>query len=346
VLPLISLQKSTFSFLNTFLDDATYVITLLLYIYRTRIFVVSSDDMGLTWTAEKVIAVSKDLREPYLVEINGTLHFYYFEAGTNPTAFEPSSLWRCQYLDQVGQWSEPQVWGHDGEVAWQVNVHNGTAYTISYSGEHYSVHLGSVNLFLNTTTDGMNWEPLVGEDGLFYRGGISEVGWEFDSQGIMWGVGRNEDGDESGWGSRILRFDPRTDDQPQWTTSMSDPNIYESPRMFRHEDDLYLVARTDPNGPYMTGNPFHLPATIHHLYDLVAYSLRKHGTAIWRLDRAEAKLVWVMDLPGCGDTAFPSPHTYTIFNYSSPLEKCANWPWIEGQVSDTLIYSVTVEFMV
>lgn len=30
----------------------------------------------------------------------------------------------------------------------------------------------------------------------------------------------------------------------------SDPYIIESPRMFRHGDDLYLVGRTDPTGQF------------------------------------------------------------------------------------------------
>ena len=52
---------------------------------------------------------------------------------------------------------------------------------------------------------------------------------------MLYGVGRNEDGDDSGWGSRVLRFDPRTMSRPQWIGNQSNPEIFESPRMFRHE---------------------------------------------------------------------------------------------------------------
>ena len=38
-------------------------------------------------------------------------------------------------------------------------------------------------------------------------GGITEVGFAFDLSGNLWGVGRNEDGDDSGWGSRIFYAD-------------------------------------------------------------------------------------------------------------------------------------------
>ena len=66
------------------------------------------------------------------------------------------------------------------------------------------------------------------------------------AQGNIWGVARNEDGDESGWGSRT--FFASHDDLSEWhfVGDESDQWIYESPKMFRHGLDLYLVARTDP----------------------------------------------------------------------------------------------------
>ena len=83
-------------------------------------------------------------------------------------------------------------------------------------------------------------------------------------QGNIWGVARNEDGDESGWGSRTFfaSHDDLSgklslschaschshDDLSDWSfvSEESDQWIYESPKMFRHGRDLYLVARTDP----------------------------------------------------------------------------------------------------
>ena len=97
------------------------------------------------------------------------------------------------------------------------------------------------------------------------------MGWATDLDGVLYGVGRNEDGDDSGWGSRVLKFDPRTMPKPEWMGNASNPEIFESPRMFRHEQDLYLIARTDPNGPFMSDNPLNLPPTLHHLYDLASY---------------------------------------------------------------------------
>lgn len=74
----------------------------------------------------------------------------------------------------------------------------------------------------------------------------------FDLEGVFWGVLRNEHGDKSGWGSRIAHGKP--EQSGRWTFSdngKSNSTIYESPRMFRHGNDLYLVARTDPSGHFM-----------------------------------------------------------------------------------------------
>ena len=101
-------------------------------------FVVSSDDLGTTWNHELTINVEKDMREPYFLSINGTLFFYYFEAGTNPIAFEPSNLQRRIYLGRHGTgsggWSEAEAWGQESEVAWQYHKseEDGFAYTIRY----------------------------------------------------------------------------------------------------------------------------------------------------------------------------------------------------------------------
>ena len=65
-------------------------------------YLVSSQDLGQSWTLEKTIEIERDMREPYFLEVNGTLFFYYFEAGTNPIKFEPGFLQRIEYLGTPG----------------------------------------------------------------------------------------------------------------------------------------------------------------------------------------------------------------------------------------------------
>lgn len=72
----------------------------------------------------------------------------------------------------------------------------------------------------------------------------------FDLKGDFYGVMRNEDGDATGWGRRVMHSKAGALTEWQFNADNSDPNIIESPRMFRHGDDLYLIGRTDPTGEF------------------------------------------------------------------------------------------------
>ena len=119
----------------------------------------------------------------------------------------------------------------------------------------------------------------------------------------------------------------------------------------RTGDDLYLVARRDPDGPYWNKNLTNLPFMLQHDIIQASYSLRPHRTSIWHLNKETQELEFLFDIPGCGDTAFPGiirvdKHVYIIANYTSPTDKCADWSWIEGQISPdgTAIYFITLQF--
>ena len=110
--------------------------------------------------------------------------------------------------------------------------------------------------------------------------------------------------------------------------------------MFRHGDDLYLVARRDIGGPFGGEGGG----------DLVAYSTRPKTTALYQIDREAKAVVHLLDLPGCGDTAFPSvrrtgAHTFLLANYTSPLDD-PDITWLEGQTSGrgTQLYLMDLEF--
>lgn len=180
------------------------------------------------------------------------------------------------------------------------------------------------------------------------------------------------------FGSRLFKAD--YGDWGNWQlfpANESDVNIYESSRMFLHGksrsvcrlscqarslialpaslctgDDIFLIARRDPDGVYWNKNISDLPFMWQHDLNLAAYSLRPHRSSIWRLNREKPALEYLFDIPGCGDTTFPAiirigKHKYLVANYTSPTDKCANWSWIEGQISPdgTHIYLTELEFV-
>lgn len=54
---------------------------------KAKMFLMSSEDEGKTWVKEFEINLDRDMREPFLLEVNETLFFYFFQAGTNPVKF-------------------------------------------------------------------------------------------------------------------------------------------------------------------------------------------------------------------------------------------------------------------
>lgn len=313
-----------------------------------RMYVISSADQGQTWEFEHVVEIGADMREPRFTDIGGYLQLMFFEAGTNPGAFEPRRLLRTRRTG-LAEWSAIEVLTDASEVPWDVKVRDGIAYRTSYQGEHYGAgETSEVSVFFKQSTDGAAWTLVDGKP-FVYFGGVSEVAFEFDVDGSLWLVTRNEDGDETGFGSHVCYAPPEA--LADWQCpSETDPERYDSPEMFRHEDEIYLVARRDIGGPYDRRDEDLTLAQRRGRY-LVAYSLRPKRTALYRIDKQTRSVVHVRDLPGVGDTAFPSvvqtgPHSYLLANYTSPLDD-PDITWLRGQTSTrgTQIYLLDIEFV-
>lgn len=53
-------------------------------------YIMSRENNGEKWFYEHVIELGSDVREPYLLVVQGRLFLYFFQAGTDPIAFEPN----------------------------------------------------------------------------------------------------------------------------------------------------------------------------------------------------------------------------------------------------------------
>jgi hypothetical protein len=234
------------------------------------------------------------------------------------------------------------------EVPWDIKVRGGRAWMTSYMGEHYKVSPDAqINVFFKYSDDGESWLPVDGADHV-YRGGVSEAAFEFDPDGTLWAELRNEDGDSTGFGSLVCSAQPGA--LSRWACpAKSDPERYDSPEMFRHGKDMYLLARRDVGGPYDEGSTS-LSFEEQKAKYLFDYSMRPKGFALYRINGERKAVEKVMDLPGAGDTAFAAvrrtgAHTFLFANYTSPLSM-KDASWLEGQVSElgTQIYLMDITF--
>ncbi|MCM0606109.1 MAG: hypothetical protein KA715_08470 [Xanthomonadaceae bacterium] len=313
---------------------------------KARIIVMSSGDDGKTWEHETILSLNRDVREPYFLVTQDELVLSFFEAGTNPIKFEPNRLLRTR-THNGKEWSEVEEWGEKGEIVWEIKKRKNKYYATSYIGNHYHAGASRIEVILKESNDGFNWSK-IGAD--LYVGGVSEVGFEFKDDGTFWAVGRNEDGDASGYGSQI--FTAATDQLNQWESlKKSDPKRYDSPRLFKHGDEIYMIARRDVGRkPFGLLNLW-LPDSIRKWIILTRYSLRPKRTALYHINTAKRKVEWMSDLPSGGDTAFASiiqksEHEFLIANYSSDPEEAEDVSWLDGQMSSygTGIYFINLKF--
>lgn len=315
---------------------------------HSRLYVMSTTDPRRGWTFETRLALGRDVREPFLLSVGSRLFLYFAELGADATAFEPQGLWRMERLG-VGQWSERQRWGGPREVAWDFKVRQGRIWMTSYRGDRYGLGRPQVELRLRWSEDGLEWHDTPARDSVVYRGGVSEAAFEFDAKGALWAVTRNEDGDDSGFGSHLVSAPAGRPWEWRFPERCS-PTRYDSPRLFRHGKDLYLIARRDPERDFDQG--FDLwPQRFRRLPLLISYSLRPKRTTLYHVDTEMRRLVPLTDLPSAGDTAFPAvarlgPHEFLVANYTSPLDM-PDASWIDGQVSPrgTAIYMVMLRFV-
>jgi hypothetical protein len=310
---------------------------------RARLIVLSSPDLGQTWAYEASFTTGRDLREPFLLEVGGRLLLHFAELGDRLYAFEPHALSRS-LRGGLGSWTAPEQWGGPEEIAWDFKVRSGRAWMTSYRGKHYDLQRQTIEMRFRTSVDGLDWKD-VGP-GPVYRGGATEASFEFDRQGALWAITRNEDGDASGFGSHVATAEPATPGSWRFP-DRSNPSRFDSPRLFRHGSDIYLVARRDLGPP--VGNRFEeVGGEMRKLLIWASYSLQPKRTSLYRLDRVGRRFELVLDLPSAGDTAFPSivrlsPHEFLLANYSSAFRH-ADRTWFWGQLNGTGIYFVRLRF--
>jgi hypothetical protein len=311
----------------------------------TVIQVVSSTD-EVNWRLERRVALRTDLREPRLLSWNGSLFLYMSQLGTNRWDFEPRGVLVTEKRAD-GSWSGVDKLGLPGYIAWRTRIERGQPLMSAYLGGEkiYSVGGGPLHVDLLTTQNGRDWVPVDPRHRSVYVGGGSEADFTLDSAGALFGVIRNEAGDATGFGSKVC--EASAGQIADWHCK-SDPRKFDSPHVFRVDDEIYLVARRNAtaDGKYDQSTPFEFLRSVRNQLSYVSTGKR---CALWRFDRAAQRISFVLDLPSRGDTCFAASvpgergDQLAVYNYSSPVD-AADVPWSVGQRQPTYIYRHLLSF--
>lgn len=317
----------------------------------TVIHVVSSADEE-RWTFEASYAMGTDLREPRWLALGGSLFLYVSVLGTNALAFEPMGVVVAERAAS-GAWSAlAPVDGLDGYIAWRTRTERGTPYMTAYlGGENIYLFNGlPLESDLYTTLDGRAWTPVDPARRTVYRGGGSETDFVIGDDGTLFGVIRNEPGDENGWGSMVCRAPASA--LAHWECRI-DPRKYDSPLMFWHDGEAYLVARRQvtETGHYdlMTRRGTHAAQTA---ANQIPYTQTPKRCALWRYVQGEDRIAYVLDLPSGGDTCFPAwlegerEGEIILYDYANDVDDptTARLAWNQGQTGDTFVYRHVLRF--
>ncbi len=306
-------------------------------------YIISSKDF-INWKFEHSFKTGSDLREPRFLVYQEKLFFYCFEGAKVMYSFDPKHIWISTVEDAGlndsvgrGKWVDRIAPGMDGYVPWRLKIHNGKPLFSAYWGKNlYGAHQAQLRLF--DSEDGIHWKPISEEPQISVTG--SEEGeFEFDEAGNMWCIVRLE-----GEGAMLCYADK--DSLATWKMYHTKKK-YDSSCMFRHGKDIYLVARRNRGGNAEKA-PGWMPDGIRRTVNLASYSFTPKTTALYRLNTEVKDFDWVMDLPGCGDNAFPAvvaidENNYYVLNYTNELSN-PDITWFSGQFQKTYIYYLRLSF--
>jgi hypothetical protein len=311
---------------------------------KVVMYVVSTADHA-SWTLETSFEMQTDLREPRFLVIGDRLFLYFAVLGDYLAEFTPKEA-RVSELLEPGSWSDSEVVLDPGFIPWRTKPIAGVPSLIGYVGGEniYETDGEPVRVSWLTTQDGHTFAPATART-VVLEGGSSETDLVRLDDSTVIAVSRNELGDTTGWGSKLCRASAAA---PGDWSCVSDPKKYDSPLMFRHRDEVYIIARRQvtATGAYDLEYRHLAPAEQTREYS-VAYWLTPKRCALWRVDPATLAVAHVLDLPSAGDTCFPGmvelgDGRYLVYNYTSPLDGDLDIRWMDAQFGPTQIYYLTL----
>lgn len=295
---------------------------------KVKMYVISSSDFR-KWDFESEINMQSDIREPRFAVWHDSLFCYFFQGGTTWYKFQPKQLF---VISTIGnrQWTAPSSIGLDGFFPWRLRIKDDELLLSAYNGKNLynKAHQNELRLF--KSKDAKHFTPISKETQVSMNA-AEEGEFIFDSSGILYSVVCLE-----GYGGLLCKANK--DSIYKWEYKKTKYK-YDSPLFFEHKNDIYLISRRNMDGACDRSKEGKKP---HRMYNLVCYSLTKKKTSLFKLNKNNLTLSYILDLPSTGDCSFAgieklSETDYLVMNYSSDISKKEK-NWIRGQSGKTYLY--------
>lgn len=303
---------------------------------KAVLYIVSSADLE-NWSYETGIKYGCDIREPRFAVYHDTLNLYFFTGGTNFFKFDPHEVLVSRSAGKK-DWSTAQSIQMDGFVPWRVRQRDDTLYLSAYYGKNLYRKSHHSNLRLFVSTDATGWAP-ISKDPQVDVLSAEEGEFIFDKDGTMYSTVRLE-----GSGGMVCKADRCC--LNTWKKNRTKYK-YDSALMFKHNDDIYVVARKNNDGEMDKVKHRHSEKQ-GKIRNLIRYSITTKNTALYKLDKDNLTLSVVEDFPSTGDCSYAgitkmNDDTYLLMNYSSDIHGRKK-NWINGQLGKTYIYYTKLKF--
>jgi hypothetical protein len=315
---------------------------------NARMYVVSSRDQ-VHWRYEGSFSFNTDVREPRFLVYHKQLFLYIALLGSDAAGFNPGGTIVTRWLG-VNRWSKPRHILQSDFIPWDVTVHKGKAYMTGYTGGGgtFQPNPPPKYVYWLTSSDGVNWHGVNRKQPIVYTGQCGETSFAFLPSGGLVTACQTEEVDALGWGAKVCTA-PATATW-QWTCR-GDTRRLDSPFVFLDRGNVYVIARRQVafNGEYDYLH-YNLPDTDAQfaMYD-GEYAATTKRCALWSIDPTSRQFTPIVDVPGVGDTCYPSiipesHHRFLVYNYTSPLDG-SDPPWGTAlTVGKTLVYRQTLTF--
>lgn len=308
---------------------------------KAKIYIVNRKIGEQKWNFMFEFSENKDLREPRFLSWNNHLYFYFAVLSGKFATFEPLYM-RASELNKDNTWSEPKKIFKEKSIPWRTKVIDGVPYMIAYTWKSGSLMKGHdpTTVYFLTTKNGFDWEE-VEKDHPVINNACSETDFVIDNAGKIYGISRNEYGKGRDWGSKLC---VSSKNSPVDWHCVSNKKKFDSPLMFLHKNEVYLVARRNLTKSGFYNLHFNwLPPQLQTLIYEFCYWITPKRCSLWKIDKETLAVSFVSDLPSKGDTCFPAitkiDNDYFIYNYTSPIEG-KDISWLRGQNGKTSIYRI------
>ena len=273
-----------------------------------KIIVMKSDDAKDWKIVEEFSVKGKDIRDPKFGIIGDRLFIYNVVREIESELDKEITTTQYSFTENGKDWDHLEDIEPEDHRFWRTKTYD------NKSWQCVIFEQGNVKLY--NTTDGINWDKI---STIYDEPEADETDFAFLPNGKIVVITRLQcsqiTGDEN---SKTLISSAKAP-YKKWNQEVADIGRLDGPCLFNISDKLFAVARYQPE--------------IDGVFQQSGSVFAKKRTALYYVE--DDKILYLSDLPSCGDTSYPAAVVKGKYLYISyyTTDITRDYPWFLGQIS-------------